>query len=110
MGFWAWFIIWGAIVAATIYTFAYIGLMLLRQGKALKAELDKLQPQLEALQKAAESIAEMPEIESNLLDSPVATLMNRLSIIRRRRKKHDDRQHMLVARLKRIKPNESRFK
>jgi hypothetical protein len=45
-----------------------------------------------------------------LLENPVTKVIGRLALIRQRRKRQDAREHMLIARLKRSKPNESRFK
>jgi hypothetical protein len=110
MGFWVWFCIWIVIIAFTCYVFLHLGFSLYRKGRGVLAELENIQPKLDALQAAVDSMPKSTEIESNLLDNPVKTMMARLAVIRQRRKRHDAREHMLIERLKRSKPNESRFK
>jgi len=110
MGFWAWLGIWAAVGAFSCYVFIFLGFSLYRKGRGVLAELERLQPQLDALQAALNAVAERPDIESDLLENPVTKVIGRLAFIRQRRKRQDAREHMLIARLKRSKPNESRFK
>lgn len=101
MGFWAWFLIWSALIVLTLAGFAQVLYSLYQKGIALQKVVEPLLPKLEALQRATERSQPTEQPESALLSDPVEQMKLRLTILRRKQKKRDAKEHMLINRLKR---------
>ncbi len=101
MGFWAWFLIWSVLIVLTLAGFAQVLYSLYKKGIALQKVVEPLLPKLEALQRAAERSPQIEQPESAVLSDPVEQMKVRLAILRRKQKKRDAKEHMLINRVKR---------
>ncbi len=101
MGFWTWFLIWFVIIVLTLAGFAQVFFSLYKKGIALQKVAQPLLSQLQTLQQATEDHRTVEATESAVLSDPVDQMKIRLSILRRKQKKHDAKEHMLINRLKR---------
>ena len=108
MGFWLWFAIWSVLGIGAIIAFALIGYELFIKGEATFHQLTRLESQVRPLQAAIETKTELERPAESLLD-PAAAAVKRRAIIKYREQKAADRQRRLVARLKDLNIDESRF-
>jgi len=108
MNFWLWFAIWIVLGVGAIITFALIGHELFIKGEATFHQLTRLESQVRPLQEALDSKTATERPTESLLD-PAGTAVKRRAIIKLREQKAADRQRRLIARLKDINIDESRF-
>lgn len=109
MGFWAWFGIWSALGIGAIATFAYIGYELFGKAQGAFHQLERLQKQVEPLESALAAKPDGLRPAESLLN-PGESITSRKRLIKAREQKAADRQRRLVARLKDLKIDESRFR
>jgi hypothetical protein len=108
VGFWFWFAIWAVLAIGALIAFALIGYELFIRGEATFHQLVKLESQVRPLQIAMETKTTVERPAESLLD-PGSAAVNRRAIIKHREQKAADRQRRLVARLKDLNIDESRF-
>lgn len=108
MGFWAWFAIWSGLALAALITFALIGYELFVKAEATFHQLERLNSQVQPLQTAIDERKAIERPTESLLEPSVA-INKRKALLKRREQQASDRQRRLIARLKDIQIDESRF-
>lgn len=109
MGFWAWFGIWASLAIAALIALSIIGYELFSKSEATLHQLDRLLKNVEPLEEALSTKSKSLRPAESLLEPGVA-VAERKALIKAREQKAADRQRRLVARLKDLKIDESRFR
>jgi len=108
MGFWFWFAIWSVLALAALVAFALIGYDLFIKGEAAFHQYERLNAQVKPLQAAIDEHKAIERPTESLLEPSIA-INKRKALLKRREQKASDRQRRLIARLKDIQIDESRF-
>lgn len=108
MGFWGWFAIWSVLGLAAIITFALMGYGLFVKGEAAFHQLERLSEKVQPLESAINQRQEIERPAPSML-APSTAITKRKALLKLREQKAHDRQRRLIARLKDIQIDESRF-
>jgi hypothetical protein len=109
MGFWAWFWIWIALAIGALAVFAFIGRSLFNRAVAVFYQISKVSVKAQELVALIESHEKAPKKGPSELISPEQAAGKRLSFLKAKAKKREERQRILIRSLKKYDSTESRF-
>ena len=109
MGFWAWFWIWMALAASSLVVFAFIGRSLFNRSLAVFHQISRVATKAQELVDLIGSQDRTLSKEHTPLLSPEQAAFKRLSFLKAKAKKREDRQRILIRSLKKYDSKESRF-
>jgi len=109
MGFWAWFWIWVALITASLVAYAFIGRSLFNRSMAVFHQISKVATKSQELVELIGSHEKMASKGPTALITPEQAASKRLSFLKAKAKKREDRQRILIRSLKKYDSNESRF-